>query len=172
MRVVALDPSLTCTGVADSDRGPYVIVPPAGITGEARNWQILKAVILAVEGADVVLIEGYAFGAKGRAVFDIAELGGVLRMGLYTRGVRVVEIPPSCVKTLATGKGNSKKDAVLAEAIRRLGYEGSDHNEADALWIMQGALIHYGLPGAAKLPQAHLRGLDKIQWPTEPQAAT
>jgi crossover junction endodeoxyribonuclease RuvC len=165
VRIVALDPSLTATGVADSDRGPYLIVPPPGVTGEARNWQILKAVIQAVHGADVVLVEGYAFGAKGRAVFEIAELGGVLRLGFYTRGVRWVEVPPSCVKTLATGKGNSKKDAVLAEAIRRLGYAGSDHNEADALWVLQGALIHYGLPGAATLPQTHLRGLDKIQWP-------
>lgn len=171
MRIVALDPSLTATGVADSECGSYLIVPPAGVRGEARNWQILKAVMAAVDGADVVMIEGYAFGAKGRAVFDIAELGGVLRMGLYTRGVAWVEVPPSCVKTLATGKGNSKKDAVLAEAIRRLGYAGSDHNEADATWLLQAGLIHYGLPGAATLPQTHLRGLDKIQWPAQLRSA-
>ena len=74
-------------------------------------------------------------------------------------------MPPSCRAKLATGKGNASKDAVLVAAVRRLAYDGHLHDEADALWLLQAALHHYGLPGAVDLPKGHLQALDKLRWP-------
>lgn len=172
MRVVALDLSLTATGVADSERPlePRVLSPPRGQDrGMARLMWFVQETELVTRKADLVVIEGYAYGAKGSAVISLGELGGVVRLGLYSRGRTYVDVPPPVLKTIATGKGNTKKEAVLAEAIRRLGYRGSDNNCADAMWLMQAARIHYGLPGAPELPQGHRRGIGKIAWPDPDQ---
>jgi hypothetical protein len=55
--------------------------------------------------------------------------------------------------------------------VKRLGYTGSDNNEADALWLRQVALHALSLPGRVELPRTHLRGLDKIDWPRLASAA-
>ncbi len=46
-------------------------------------------------------------------------------------------IPVGTVKKLATGKGNAKKEAMIAAANARWGISVSDDNEADALWIAE-----------------------------------
>lgn len=166
MRVVALDPSLTAFAMADSaaPMAPAVL-HSRHLRGMQRIQWLHDHVMKACEPADVVVIEGYSFGSKGRAVFDIAELGGVIRYALHCRGATVVEVAPSQLKKLATGSGNAPKDAVLVEAVKRLGFQDSDHNMADALWLLQAALIHYNLPGAVDLPKTHLVALEKISWP-------
>jgi Holliday junction resolvasome RuvABC endonuclease subunit len=40
------------------------------------------------------------------------------------------------IKKFATGKGNAKKDQMLAEAVKRWGDVVTDHNQADALWTL------------------------------------
>lgn len=167
MRVVALDPSLTCTGVADSARtAPYRIVPPKRLAGMARLYWIQQQVMQACEGADLVVIEGYAHGAKF-ATHAMGEIGGVIRLTVWGMGLAYVDVPPSVRMKLATGKGQAKKEHVLAEAIHRLGYSGHDDNEADALWLLQAALHQYGLPGAVGLPATHLERMSKAkaEWP-------
>ena len=117
----------------------------------------------------IELIEGFpegvvAFAAKGRAVVSLGELGGVVRVALHEYRHRVVEIPPTSRAKYATGKGNAGKAAVLAEAIRRLGYQGHSNDEADALWLYAMAADHYGFPLVA-MPEVNRSALDKIVWP-------
>lgn len=166
MRIVALDLSLTATGVCDSqapDR-PYTLAPPSKLRGPRRLLWILERVVEATAGADLTILEGYAFARPNQA-HQIGELGGVIRLGLHVRRRPFVAINPSTVKKLATGSGNAKKELVLAEAIRRLGYTGSSTDEADASWLLQVGLIHFGLPGAVSLPKKHLEALDGVTWP-------
>jgi crossover junction endodeoxyribonuclease RuvC len=166
VNVLAIDPSLTRTGVAHPDGTTRVIVPPKGQDrGMARLAWIESVILALVDDADLVVIEGYSFGSKGAAVFNIAELGGVVRLALWRRRAPYVEIAPSVVKKLATGKGNAPKEMVLVEAVKRLGYTGSDNNESDALWLRQAALHHYQLPGRCELPKAHLEALRTVEWP-------
>lgn len=115
------------------------------------------------------IIEGYAFGRINQA-HRLGELGGVIRLRLHQRHAIVVELPPACRAKLATGKGNAGKEQVLAEAIRRLGYEGHSNDAADARWLLEAALQRYQLPGRAELPKAHLDALTKIEWPPAPLA--
>lgn len=168
MNVTALDLSLSSTGVASSvDDGitGVTTLEPGKLRGVHRLRWLREQVMLHAYGAHLVVMEGYSFGSRGRAMFSLGELGGVIRCALDDAGIPWVALPPSVVKKLATGKGNAKKELVLVEAVKRLGYTGSSTDEADALWLLQAALIHYGLPGAVDLPKAHLSALDTIEWP-------
>lgn len=164
MNVIAFDLSLTCCGWASTD-GHSGTFKPKG-KGARRLDDAACEVMAVADMHDLVLIEGYAFGARGRAVFSIGELGGVVRLELFRGCLPVVDIPPSNLKKFATGKGNASKDLVLVEAVKRLGYEGASNDEADALWMLNMARVHYGLDGAPSLPKSHLAALEKIAWPT------
>ena len=173
MRVVALDPSLVCTGVADSEKpAPFTLESPSGLRGPARLYWIQKQVMRVCAGADLVVVEGYAYGAKNQ-VHQLGELGGVIRLTLWCLKIRYVDAAPAHRMRIATGKGSAKKEAVLAAAIHRLGYQGHSFDEADALWLLQLALHQYGLPGAVPLPKSHLEatGKSKTEWPTREQLA-
>lgn len=58
-----------------------------------------------------ILIEDYAFAAKGR-VFNLAENCGLLKYLLYKNGYKFATIAPSVIKKYATGKGNANKEAM------------------------------------------------------------
>jgi Holliday junction resolvasome RuvABC endonuclease subunit len=61
-------------------------------------------------GSDVIFIEGYSYGSKGQAIFQIAENGGILKYRLNEQKLDYGIIVPSVVKKLATGKGNADKE--------------------------------------------------------------
>jgi len=67
--------------------------------------------------SDHIGLEGYSFGSKGRAVFNIAENGGILKHKLYKARYPVTEFAPTAVKKFATGKGNSGKD-IMEESFK------------------------------------------------------
>jgi Holliday junction resolvasome RuvABC endonuclease subunit len=161
--IVAFDLSLTCTGWADAS-GCGAIVPPASANrGIARLRWIRAAILERTAGAALVVLEGYSFASRGRAIISLGELGGVVRCALADSGITAVDVPPSCRALFATGKGNASKEQVLAEAIRKLGYAGHSNDEADALWLRRMALEHY-MPGAA-MSEKKRSALAKIDWP-------
>ena len=178
MRIVALDLSLTATGIAIHDpelsgRPPthtsLLTVKTGKMRGMSRlsyiRTEVRTAMVWRGDKPSLVMIEGYSFGSKGRAVVSIGELGGIIRHLCYSLPVPYVEMPPAKVKMLATGKGNATKDAVLLATLKRLGVEPKDNNQADALWLLEAARQRYELPGRADLPKIHLRALRGVQWP-------
>lgn len=163
-RVLAIDPAMNSSGVVWSGG---IQTYRGGLLGMARiSWMrgwVQSAVRIA--RPDVVVLEGYSMGSKGSSALNIAEFGGVLRFTLHELGIPVVEIPPSSLKLFATGSGASEKDAMIAEAVRRLGYLGSSRDEADALWLYALGMWAYGFP-IVQLPASHLRGkITEVQWP-------
>jgi hypothetical protein len=52
-------------------------------------------------------------------------------------------VPVGTIKRHATGRGNADKEAVIA-AVRALGFDPADDNEADALALLDWALKHGG----------------------------
>ena len=56
-------------------------------------------------------------------------------------------VPVATIKKHATGKGNAGKDLVIA-AMRARGFDPHDDNEADALAILQWALVHGVVEGS------------------------
>lgn len=165
--VLALDLSLTATGVADIDGTPYTIASKE--KGAARLHDIRTQVTRYLDGggttwrAGLVAIEGYAFGRANQA-HQMGELGGVIRHLLWMLTVPMVEVSPSQVKQYACGKGSAKKDDVFAAAIRRLGYEGNSKDEADALWLRALVLDALGHP-VVTVPAQHRKALAKVVLP-------
>lgn len=165
MQVLALDLSLTSTGAAWNDNsGIHVATVSSRETGEARLIDIRNRVATRARGCAVVVIEGYSFGSKNGGE-KLGELGGVIRVALFEAGIPYVEVAPSVVKKVATGRGNGSKPEVLTCAVRRLGYPGSSFDEADARWLLEAAAQWYRLPWMTQLPAAHRSGLGTVSWP-------
>lgn len=162
MRIVAFDLSLTCTGVATGDGGHELIIPPKGLRGIERLRSIRHAVRRRSIDADLVVIEGYAFAAHASHAHELGELGGVVRVGLADANIAFVDVPPASLKLFATGRGNAKKEEVLAAAIRKLGYDGHSTDEADAMWLREMAICQYEQDVEL---EHHQRALAKVPWP-------
>lgn len=169
MNILALDLSLTSTGWAKSGV-PYdtgTIRPPTTMRGMRRLAWIRERVLNAALSVNLVVIEDYAMGMSRRvsALASLAELGGVIRLALYDVDKPFVTVAPALLKKYLAGRGNAKKEDVLAAAIRRLKYQGSSFDEADALTLLYMALDHYGSPQAAQMPKANRDALLKVRWP-------
>lgn len=67
------------------------------------NWALSLA-----RADDVIMIEDYAMGSKGR-VFSTAENCGLLKHKLWVAGFRFNTVPPTVLKKFVTGKGNADK---------------------------------------------------------------
>lgn len=167
IQILALDLSLNASGWAmgpasGDDRPQYgVLSPPKGWMGVVRLAHLRERIMPLARAASVVVIEEYAWFAKGRAGISLGELGGVIRLALHDAGIPWVAVNQTYVKQFATGKGNAKKNDMLAAAIRKLGYEGSSDDEADALWLLAMARMQYS--GVGNKLQGKI--LNQIAWP-------
>lgn len=166
-RVMGLDPSLTQTGAALPDGRVQVLRPPKCCNrGMRRLAWIRKKVLSLIAGnqVDWVFIEGYSYGSRHSHAHSLGELGGILRLAIHeTPGVEYIDVPPSTLKKYATGKGNAKKELVLVEAVKRLDYQGSNDNEADALWLRALGYDHLEHP-IVEVPKSHREALDKVSF--------
>lgn len=164
MHIVAFDLSLTHSACAITRNTKGVCVPPKAVgTGVERLVYIREWVLHSATNADLVVLEGYAYGAaRGNALTGLGELGGVVRVALLDAGHCWVVVPPASLKRFACGKGNATKADMLAAAIRKLGYDGSDHNTADAMWLREMALAAYDMAPASK---AQREAVAKVAWP-------
>lgn len=164
MRIIAFDLSLSCCGWASTYSGSGTF-KPKGRGMQRLDWVLDRVCDLEAYECDLVVVEGYSFNSRSSQAHALGELGGLVRYAIWEHGVPCVDVPPANLKKFATGKGSASKDLVLVEAVKRLGYEGSSNDEADALWLLNMARVHYGIEGAPQLPKTHLAALEKVQWP-------
>lgn len=146
--MLGIDLSLTATGLAYPSGGRTVVRPTT--TGTARLTKIRAAVVAATVGADLVVLEGPAFG-RAQQMHALGQLAGVVYCALDEPGRPPwMLVPPASLKRYATGRGNASKAEVLAEAIRRLSCSGHDDNEADAMWLRSLRSRPARLPGGPR----------------------
>lgn len=160
--VLGVDLALRATGIAFPDGTSTSYVPPSSATDTVRLNLILGAVTDALEEpVDLVAIEGYSYGSSGRSLVGLAEVGGLVRWAIWRAGIDRLEVPPAVLKRAATGKGNADKVAVLIAARDRLGYDGVDHNEADARWL-QVIGRHWLQAPTTRLPKTHVSAIGQL----------
>jgi len=71
-----------------------------------------------------VFIEGYSFGSKGQAVFQIAENCGILKYRLQMSPSMLYNtVVPSVVKKHASGKGNADKQLMYDSFTKHTGVD-------------------------------------------------
>ena len=166
MRVHAFDLSLVATGAA----GPALhavrsLRPRFGPREPCERLAWLRDAILAeTMAADLVVLEGYSYGSHNQS-HQLGELGGVIRLALHEARRPFVTVAPTTRMAYATGKGQATKEACLAEAVRRFGYDGASTDEADAMTLLAMALDAYGRPEAIPMPQTHRAALAAVAWP-------
>jgi len=164
--IVGLDLSLTATGVALPDGITTTLTNK--MRGSARIAWIVDSIMDYLQGLDgdlVVVIEGPFVHAKHpQGMVGTFKLHGCVEDALYRAGEPMASVAPSVLKKLACGHGGAPKEQVLVAAIKRLGYEGADHNQADALWLREAGRLHYGISDV-RLPQVNMDVLAKAEWP-------
>lgn len=156
MIYVGLDLSLTASGmVSMSSTGELIGSKTFGYglkrdsSGERKIKRLLHitnevcAFIKSTIASDpdvMVVIEGYAYGARG-SQNDLAELQGAVKTQIYLMFSLVpVIIPVTKARKLVFGRGRVSKDEVL-EGLSEIGYDFSDHNQADALVVARSVMI-------------------------------
>ena len=143
MNVVGIDASLTGTAVCILDQDGNLTMsrhgskPAAGLAARMLRYeQMVTAVRNDVKKskADLIIIEGYSYGSKGRSVIDLGEYGGLLRNMLLDYA-RVLEIAPTSVKKYITGSGNAKKLLMATTIAKKYDVEFTTDDEYDAYAI-------------------------------------
>ena len=127
MRFVGIDPSISGTGLVILDEKGDIVIDVSiktKVEGDpARFIDIAEQVFSYLNPkTDIVLIEGYAFGAKGQGVSIMYGIGWTIRLMLHQSLYSWGEIPPTQVKKFGTNKGNIKKDLMPPFIEERWGY--------------------------------------------------
>lgn len=148
---MGLDPSLRGTGIAFRLANGTLRASCIAAREDCRGLRRLAFICKAVEehidryGCDVVAYENYAYSkgpSRSNNILHLAELGGVLKMLLYRRGIAILAVPPTSLKLFATGKGGGKDMAgkLGKEAVARyvadtegVTFATSDQSDAAAL---------------------------------------
>lgn len=139
---VGLDLSLTGTGVVVLDQNCEVVFVKTlknKLRGEERLsylQSVIRAVIAKYPLA-TYCVEGYAMGMRSGQSFSIGELGGVIKLLLWTRGKVFNLVTPTALKKFVTGKGKAEKDMVILNVYKKWGWEAADNNQADAYVLAQ-----------------------------------
>ncbi len=147
MSILAIDPSLTSTGYAYR-KGDDILVGTikSKFKGAARLYDIQQGILeIIYDGMPkLAVIEGYAMGRFAGRAFDLGELGGVLKLLLWTSNIQTLIVPPTCLKLFATGKGNADKDAVRIAMAKDRGklFKGDDESDAYGLLRMGDAFLN------------------------------
>jgi crossover junction endodeoxyribonuclease RuvC len=147
VKIIGLDLSLTATGWAewkDGIRNWGVIRtgPDKTVYGEVRRLQsIIKQVGDVARGADLAVIEDFAFSKNAVGSRGIGCVGYAVRMWLLNSHIPFILAGTGQLRLFCTGSGKGgEKGTMIREVYRRWQIEVDDHNAADAIGLM-----HIGL---------------------------
>jgi Holliday junction resolvasome RuvABC endonuclease subunit len=165
LKIVGLDLSLRGTGVAILRLSlgkwePPVLTTvrpkpaPRPVTRDYEGNRLVDVVSklhdIGVFDSDVDLVglEDYAYGIKKdetNCVFQLGELGGIVRYLLLTKGIPYIPVPIMLGKKFATGNGAAKKDLVaqkMAELWQVPKFTEKQFDSSDALALASTAAYH------------------------------
>jgi len=175
--VVAIDPSLT--GFAMTARYSDGTVfekeltskPQKTLAGRVRRIRTLAHAaedFLKLHAPELCLMEGYAYGAKGRSVISLGELGGVVRDHVVGIADHTVEVAPATLKRFVTGRGNSPKMDVVQKLVRKFDREFKTDNLADSFGLAQLGAVVVGYMDAVTRYEREAAGVVLKQLQQEP----
>lgn len=135
MKILALDLSLTGTGycLTHPKLEWGTLRPPKKLDGMARLDWIYQQIGELARTADLVVMEGLAFGANFPGAAERIMLTGLVRHWLWKHETPLVLVAPSSSKKFLTGSGRADKNLILREVFKRYGADCADDNQADAV---------------------------------------
>lgn len=137
MAFLGIDQSLNATGICRIDASGAVValatVNPRGAIDGPRLMLIKRAVTSLATEIKFAALEGYSYDSVGR-VFELGEIGGVIKVLLLESRIEYVVVSPSSLKKFATGVSSASKENML-DAAKSLGAVCADDNQADAFFL-------------------------------------
>ena len=174
--VIAIDPSLTCTGVVVLDMSGKVALQQSIETSSSHSFivranhivtQICNTIYKFMGDVDHpiwIVREDFAYAASSSSDAVLKKLGGILEWEiskLPTKHSQLLYIPIASIKKFATGKGNAKKEVMMKECLKRFNFDGNA-DETDA--FATGASVVEALcPGTFDLPLSHTEKISTIK---------
>jgi Holliday junction resolvasome RuvABC endonuclease subunit len=167
MRIMGLDLSITCTGIAYPDTSVQALKPR--VKGDDRLEYLADYIGLAARTArvDLAVVEGLGGIYKGEAARTMPMLHGAIRLELRRQKVPYVLLSPSSLKKFATGNGSADKTGMALAALKRLGREYSTSDECDADWLRIAGRFVYGYGehlGGGRVLQMPQVNLEALRW--------
>ena len=148
MMILAIDPATKTGATYDKDRKIVTELwdnstKPKTKTREAepkhmrlrKLWDKLHHIHHYVQMIDVIVFEGALGFQRGKSAVEAShKFRAVIELFCSLHDIKCVEIQPNDLKFFALGKRSGDKSEMI-EAANRLGYEGSEDNEADSYLI-------------------------------------
>lgn len=164
MRFVGIDPS-TKTGFVILDSNGEVLVEEeiraTATKDPARMIGIARQIKAHLEPNDKIIIEGFAYNARGNSVDFQYGLGWLIRAMLFIEKHSYTDATPSQVKKFASNKGNAKKEDLVLPLYKKWGYEHPSDNVRDALIMAKMAYFMYNPNGLQGYEQDVLKKMVK-----------
>ena len=120
---VGIDQSLNSTGyyIKNYSSGNLVVkkglIKPGERRGASRLVYIFSKIDELLKHLDApkvtVCLEGYAYDYRKGRVFELGEVGGVIKVCCYQNGITPISVPPTELKKFVTGKGSASKKEVM-----------------------------------------------------------
>ncbi|MFC8449521.1 hypothetical protein [Kitasatospora sp. NPDC057223] len=181
--VIGLDLSLVSTGIAGVDWAD-ALRPKSGLRGHARlDWH-LREIRERTRAADLVVVEGAAYGHGAQAGHhELAGLWWHVTQMLWRRGTPYAQVPPVQRIIYTCGVANPAKEhpanvrarvtkGMVRDAVaERYGLEcdgAGRYDKADAAVLALMGRDWLGLP-VVEVPETHRRALAGVAWPVPVQ---
>lgn len=163
--VVGLDPSLSATGIATVGGEATIVTKPAKTltTRLARLRGIVEDVAELAPPRSLVVIEAPAYARANAGTHVGAGLWWLLVATLDARGCQLVQVAPTTLKKVATGKGTAGKPDMRMALYKRAGLDLADDNQVDAWWLRQVGLHLLHHPDAVDLPKAQRDAVEVLR---------
>jgi len=168
VNILAIDQSVSDSGVAIyksefPDRMDFTNIRPGKRRGPERLAWIRDQLVglIKVNEIDVLIKEEYAYGARG-AVFDMGEVGGLIKIVCVDTGVHLIEMPIGSHKKFTTGNGNAKKSLILKSVYKNYGIDLTNENTADAVSMLKTYLGFMDWKAGGTFPQVQTAALKKF----------
>lgn len=137
MTFLGVDQSLNATGICrlaqDGSIQAMATINPEGRLDAQRLVFIKRTVASFATDIKFAALEGYSYDSVGR-VFELGEIGGVIKTLLVELGIGFVVVPPIQLKKFATGTTYASKEAMV-EAAKEAKAAVGDDNQADAFFL-------------------------------------
>lgn len=144
MKILGADLSLTGTGLVVLTDGKVTFQKlikskPQGDKPKDELQRLIGIIRqVKVEGIDLVVVEGIAFGIrKTTSLAQLSALNYLVRMQCWENSVPFVIVSPNTLKKFITGKGVGEKDQMMLAAYKKWDFSPSDNNICDAFGLAQ-----------------------------------
>lgn len=145
MNILALDIATHTGWCTKTSHGTWKL---SALRDESKGMKLIRfkkhlKEICALEEIHMIIFE-MSSGQHRGALGVQNELIGIMKLFCEENGIMYASFPSSTIKKHATGKGNANKEMMIKAAQEKLGYDGNDDDEADAMWIYDLSKSHYG----------------------------